>query len=168
MNHNRRLPFRASPLEARPNSRKEDLTEDQRQEIKQAFTVFDSNSDGKLDYHELKVAMKALGFDAKKSEVLDLLRTYDPQNKRLITYDDFFQVMKTKILQRDPEEELRRAFDLFDVNHTGKITFADLKRVAHEIGENLRDDELQAMIDVFDLDEDGAISLEEFINLCSE
>jgi centrin-3 len=73
-----------------------------------------------------------------------------------------------KILARDPLEEIRRAFALFDGDNTGKINFSDLKRVAQELGENLDDDELHAMIDEFDLDQDGEINEEEFIAICSE
>lgn len=76
--------------------------------------------------------------------------------------------MTAKILARDPLEEIRRAFALFDSDNTGKINFSDLKRVAQELGENLDDDELHAMIDEFDLDQDGEINEEEFIAICSE
>ena len=42
------------------------------------------------------------------------------------------------------------------------ITLKNMRRVAKELGENLTDDELQAMIDEFDRDQDGAISSDEF------
>lgn len=50
--------------------------------------------------------------------------------------------MNERILARDPMEEIRRAFQLFDDDNTGKITLRNLRRVAKEIGDRLEDDEL--------------------------
>ncbi|ODV88304.1 hypothetical protein CANARDRAFT_193895 [[Candida] arabinofermentans NRRL YB-2248] len=145
-----------------------ELLNEQKEEIREAFTLFDMNNDGLLDYHELKVAFRALGFDLSKREVLDIIDEYDTDDRKLIGYQDFYKCAAAKIIDRDPVDEIRRAFRLFDDDGTGKISLKNLRRVAKELGENLSDDELRAMIDEFDLDEDGEINEEEFINICTE
>ncbi|WFD19514.1 Calcium-binding component of the spindle pole body (SPB) half-bridge [Malassezia caprae] len=142
-----------------------ELSEDQRQEIREAFDLFDTDKDGAVDYHELKVAMRALGFDLKKAEVLEILRDNDTTGTGLMEWPAFNRVLTERIAARDPREEILRAFALFDEDNTGKISLRNLKRVAKELGENLDDEELQAMIDEFDLDQDGEISEHEFLQI---
>ena len=77
-------------------------------------------------------------------------------------------LVATKYAERDPEEEIKKAFTLFDDDHTGKISLRNMKRVARELGENLSEDELQAMIDEFDRDQDGEISSEEFLYIMKQ
>ena len=69
-----------------------ELSDEQKQEIKEAFELFDTDKDGAVDYHELKVAMRALGFDLKKAEVLKTLRDHDKTGHGLLEYDDFVKI----------------------------------------------------------------------------
>ena len=49
--------------------KQKELTEEQKQEIKEAFDLFDTDGSGEIDSKELKVAMRALGFEPKKEEI---------------------------------------------------------------------------------------------------
>lgn len=76
-----------------------EISEEQKQEIKEAFELFDTDKDGALDYHELKVAMRALGFDLKKPEVLKILRDHDKQGQGLMEFDDFAKISEFSTTQ---------------------------------------------------------------------
>ncbi|KAJ5700167.1 hypothetical protein N7501_006961 [Penicillium viridicatum] len=177
------------------------LTEEQREEINEAFTLFDLDRDRHLDYHELRVAFRALGFTLGKQELISLLTTYgvprpqvqqqqqaagnqhgpgqpltsnkgpvsNPQHPSnlLMPLSSFQAVTALKILERDPRDEILRAFELFDEGAKGFIDLEDLRRVARELGETgLEEEELRAMIEEFDLEGVGGVTREAFVGIC--
>ena len=137
-------------------------------ELQEAFDLFDADKTGRIDLHELKVLMRALGFNVKKNEVAKLVHEVDPHSNGTVEKDNFLEIMTEKYASRDPEEEIKKAFSLFDDDSTGKITIKNMKRVARELGENLSEEELQAMIDEFDKDADGEINEEEFLYIMKQ
>ncbi|XP_060530670.1 uncharacterized protein LOC132704591 [Cylas formicarius] len=142
-----------------------ELTEDQKNDIKEAFDLFDTEGSGKIDSKDLKVAIRALGFEPKKEEIKKMIADIDKDGTGKISYDDFLKLMSVKMAEKDSREEILKAFRLFDDDETGKISFKNLKRVAKELGENLTDEELQEMIDEADRDGDGEINQEEFLRI---
>ena len=57
--------------------KQKELTEEQKQEIKEAFDLFDTDGSGSIDSKELKVAMRALGFEPKKEEIQKMISDVD-------------------------------------------------------------------------------------------
>ncbi|KAB5571072.1 hypothetical protein PHYPO_G00220710 [Pangasianodon hypophthalmus] len=146
-------------------SPKPELTEEIRQEIREAFELFDTDGSGYIEVKELKVAMRALGFEPKKEEIKKMIADVDKDGTGKISFDDFLAIMSQKMAEKDSKEEILKAFRLFDDDETGKISFRNLKRVAKELGENLTDEELQEMIEEADRDGDGEVSQQEFLRI---
>ena len=138
------------------------LTEEQVGQITQAFELFDTDGSGTIETQELKIAMRALGFEPKQEEIDKMVRDVDDDGSGSVDFPEFLDMMAHKILNRDPIEEINKAFKLFDDDNTGKVTFKNLKRVAKELGERLTDEELQEMIDEADRDGDGEVNNDEF------
>jgi len=158
-----------STVKKRDNKKpKNKLTDEQKQEIKEAFDLFDTDGLGKIDAKELKVAMRALGFETTKEEIRKIILDMDREGNGTIEYQDFLDLMTIKMQERDPVEEMRKAFRLFIDDDSNKISLKHLRRVAKDLGENMTDEELQEMIDEADRDGDGEISEEDFIRIMTK
>jgi centrin-3 len=150
-------------------------------EIKEAFSLFDTDNSGAIDYHELKVrvssgeaaklgqrcvvqvCMRALGFDVSKEEVERLMHEHGTDRGGEISFTAFESIMREKFADRDPKAEILKAFKLFDEENRGKIALRNLRHICHELGEALSEDELHAMIEEFDRDNDGEIDEQDFV-----
>ncbi len=70
------------------------------------------------------------------------MSTVDTDGNGFIEYEEFRTLMKDHIKNRNREEELRRAFRIYDDDDTGLIEFRDLRRVANEIEEGVTDEDI--------------------------
>ena len=150
----------SGPAPARKKARsqfRQELTDDQKADIKEAFELFDTNANGYITLQDLRVALRALGFEPAKQEIKRLIsqlsnnaqsRDNDKDKEGIITidYNDFLDIMTTKMSERDGEAQLEKAFILFS-QEKDHITLEDLERISVELGENMTLQELQTMIE---------------------
>ncbi len=68
--------------------------------------------------------MRALGFEPKKEEIQKMIADVDDDGSGSIEFEEFLKMMTQKILNRDPKDEILKAFRLFDDDETGKWLFA--------------------------------------------
>merc|ERR1712139_212162 len=122
------------------------LSEEQLDEIREAFSLFDSDASSAIDVRELKAAMRALGFEVKNEGLKKMVTDIDNDGNGTIEFTEFLQMMTGKMGEKDPREDIEKVFKLFDDDNTNKISFRNLARVAEELGENIDDEELQDMI----------------------
>merc|ERR1712080_451060 len=68
--------------------KQKELTDEQKQEIKEAFDLFDTDGSGSIDSKELKVAMRALGFEPRKEEIQKMISDVDDDGSGTIEYEE--------------------------------------------------------------------------------
>ena len=121
------------------------LTEEEVEEIREAFSMFDTDGSGKIDPKELKAAMHSLGFEKKSPTVYEMICDLEERGNE-VDFDEFLEAIGSKLGNRETREGIERIFDLFDDDKSGTINLNNLKRVAKELGETMSLDELKEML----------------------
>ena len=119
-------------------------------DIKEAFELFDSNGDGKINVREIRGAMQSIGYDEKNPTVYEVITELDnPRSKNSggATFNDFCQTVNYRVPEKETTEDLRKVFNLFlDDPNSDTTSLESIKRVADELGENIEEIELNAML----------------------
>ena len=136
------------------------LDGEQLEEVREAFNLFDTDGSGSIEVKELKAAMRALGFQVKKAEIRKMVADVDKDENGSIEFDEFVDMMTSRMANRDSKEEVMKVFRLFTDEGSDYITFRNLKRVVTELNEGLSDDEMMEMIDEADRNNDGIPDLD--------
>ncbi|KAF9942792.1 hypothetical protein BGZ67_010424 [Mortierella alpina] len=88
----------------------------------------------------------------------------DDDEMLYFTLQDFVTIMTPSESQHG-QDEVSRAFQLFDGQDKGVIRLEDLRRVASELGMSMTDSELREMIEEADKDGDGGVNEQEFARI---
>jgi Ca2+-binding EF-hand superfamily protein len=139
-----------------PKYRRRDivLSEDQTQQIKEIFELFDTDGGGTIDRSELSAAMLALGFSSRhqkqktnRSNIdIDALKGDDFE---AINLHEFAALMKGELSGRDPLDEILMTFEAFHKpcdDQRELINLDKLRRTCKEYGVKLTEQELSYMI----------------------
>jgi centrin-1 len=147
----------------------------QKENIKEAFDHFDQRGAGKIRKKELKVILRALGFDPSNEELDKLLALNNNDGSDSIDFQEFMDIMLTKIEEKLSADDIKYTFrKIADVNLTeeeliqrdeikkknkGKkkgdkqeylkkelITHEDIKKITETLGEKLTGEEIDEMI----------------------
>ena len=143
----------------------EELTEQQKEEFKEVFSLFDKDGDGTVSTKELGTVMRTLGQNPTDAEIEQMIKEVDIDNNGEIDFEEFCGLMVKKMKESEPEEELVEVFKIFDKDGNGKIDIYDLAVVFKELGEKVSDEDLREMIEEHDVDGDKSFNFEEFVRM---
>uniref|UniRef100_M0RCJ6 EF-hand domain-containing protein n=1 Tax=Rattus norvegicus TaxID=10116 RepID=M0RCJ6_RAT len=139
------------------------LTEEQIAEFKEAFPLFDRDGDQTVTTKELGMVMGSLGQNPTEAELQDMISEVDADGNGTINFPEFLTMMARKMKGTDVEEEIREAFRVFDKD--GYTSAAEFRHVMTTLGEKLTDEEVDGMIREADMDGDGQVIYEEFVQM---
>ncbi|CAD8091429.1 unnamed protein product [Paramecium primaurelia] len=151
MNKKQQAPVAQKPVgkQQQVNRKPQDrpgLTEDEIEEIKEAFNLFDTEGTGRVDPRELKAAMQSLGFDQKNPTIFNMIAELENEGTD-IDFDQFLDAITSKLGNRETRDGINKIFDLFDDDGSNSINLNNLKRVSKELGETMTAEELAEMLE---------------------
>lgn len=153
----------------------DDFEKQKKDEIKEVFDLFDTEQKGMILGSNMKICLKTLGIDIKKKELAPILK--DMFNKGIddwYKFDQFYQVTKKKMDEKDPDEEMTKEFYLLcDYKEDNKeeerersklkLTKESLIELADKVGETLSKEEIEEMISIVGGNK-GEITQEDFVS----
>lgn len=127
----------------------EELSEEQIEEFKEAFSLFDQEGKGYIYTKELGTVLRSLGIHTSDEEKNEFINRYDTSGEGIIYFNDFLEIIVNKIAETKPEDELMEAFKLFDTEKKLIIHDAvfkdDLKTYAPDL-DNTRIEEIVSFL----------------------
>ncbi|GBG59226.1 hypothetical protein CBR_g32243 [Chara braunii] len=147
------------------------LNEEELDELREAFRLFDKDGEGRLDG---KIAMADFGgimhFLGKKmtpTQIEDLIMEADPNRRGWMEFWEFLEFFG----KRKVEEERKRrmiCFKAFDSDHDGTLTAAEVQSALARRGRLVTLKQAEAIIRRMDVNGDGQVSLDEFLGTAKE
>jgi len=141
---------------------KDDLTPEQKKEYKEAFDLFDKDGGGTVTVEELGTVMRSMGQDPTDEDLQDMVDEVDVDGDGEIDFPEFCMMMSRTMKQGNQVADIQEAFKVFDKDGDGKISPSELKIVMKNLGEDLTDEQVTAMIADADKTGDGFVNYEEF------
>ena len=146
----------------------EDIPQDRRKELQEAFEIFDVNKDGSISKKELENILRSLNEDPEEEEIQQLLDEVDVDGNGEIDFEEFVALMGKRQKQIDLEAEIVNAFKVFDKEENDLISITDLRHILSNLNEFMSEDEIDDMLFEADSDYDGFINYKDFLkNLMS-
>ena len=139
------------------------LTDDEVKKLKDAFQKIDVNGDGMLTLEELKNAINQ-NPEVHVMNIEQIFKTIDTDNSGVINYTEFLAASIDKRIYLQ-EDKLRDAFKLFDEDKSGKISKSEISKV---LKFKKSGTEMTKLFEKYDLNGDGEIDFEEFLNMMKD
>jgi len=142
------------------------LSEEEICELREAFNIFDVNSEGTIDKDKLILLLFSLKQYPTKEELEETMKSLGLDKLDQINFDQFLKIMGKRMNTKKVDEDIyfRNLFDSMDRNKNGMISIHEIRFIILHSNEDISEKELELLMNNVDSDNDGLISFEEFLS----
>jgi myosin light chain 6 len=143
-----------------------DFTEDQVEDIKDGFDLYDRTGEGKLFFNQVGDLIRGLGFKPTNKDVAGVLGNpkKEEMNTKTCNFDEFLGFVKSiaETQQEGTFEDFVEGLRVFDKEGNGTVMGAEIRHVLATLGEKLTVEEVEIIFEGAE-DANGQIHYENFI-----
>ncbi len=147
---------------------KDGLSNEEIEEIKNAFDKYDLEKTGKIKPKQFLKEMSSMGFNIKAPYIYKLISELDTEEAEKnggVPIDDIFKAINNKLGNTESEEGIKQIFELFKENpDDNTLSLDSLKGIASSFGISITDEEIKNMLEKASESGEG-LTFEEFCKL---
>ncbi|KAI8885678.1 EF-hand [Backusella circina FSU 941] len=145
------------------------ITVEELDTLKKAFNIYDIDHNGYITIKHFTSILTSLNIESDPNKLDNIISAIDLNKDNMIDFNEFvhamFKYLPHAQSDRDKDDELMACFQYFDKDKDGRISQAELEEVLIRIGAHLSPGEIQEMMRTGDINRDGYIDFDEFIQL---
>ena len=139
---------------------------ERKQLINDIFDMFDKNENGTIQASELHSVLESLGRSSTDDDVNQFLMKLDVNANGVISKEEFISAVdEIYSFPQSTVDEVVQAFQIFDINGSGKITVDEMKTILLKFTNEFNEDDVNAIFELIDVDQDGKVSYAEFADI---
>ncbi|KAJ7360466.1 Myosin light polypeptide 6 [Desmophyllum pertusum] len=124
-----------------------DITEEQMLELKDAFSLFDKDGDGKVDKPQVADILRSVGLNPLNHDLEKVTENLKSIKTKRIAFEEFLPIYVPLTKKRaGSAEEFIEALKMFDRDGNGHISAAELRRMLTALGDKLTESQADVII----------------------
>merc|ERR1711865_63933 len=143
------------------------ITQEQISLWTETFRMFDRDGSGAIDAEEFRGVFEVMGMKIRDEELGYMMEELDKNGDGAIDLEEFLSAMRSKYKDFDLEENVKNAFDVFDTDDSGSLSFEEMADVLMNMGQDMSHEKIRNIMELADVDGDGEIDIDEFMAVCS-
>ena len=142
------------------------IQEERRNLMSSIFDLYDIEKTGYLEIEDALKMLTAIGRKLEPEDENEFLTLADPRKEGRVSKQNFLEGVESMYtIPDDYIPEIREAFNFFDRDNDGKISCKEFKNMLVRFSKEYQDKDVDELFKVVDLDLDGYINIDEFINI---